>query len=187
MRQSLDRPLSRASLIFLVAGLLSTAGKKSVDDVPIACPPDYHGPQQLINCCLNNPCYAGAQSTLPNAPPPNPTDVAALTTFPFCSCQDYKCVSSPYRLGFGGINYVGVNTNICFTIAYVRGRGIVALYLHVHGPIMSDILPVLWPQVGCDQNNQCCQQITNNLGKIEISVGEEPNSRPSIPIPLSIA
>ena len=43
--------------------------------------------------------------------------MAALSTFPFCVCSDYKCADSPYRLVDSGISPVGTDyTDICFVI-----------------------------------------------------------------------
>ncbi|GAX78627.1 hypothetical protein CEUSTIGMA_g6066.t1, partial [Chlamydomonas eustigma] len=69
-------------------------------------------------------------------------NTAALTSFPFCSCTDYNCISSPYHLAFGGVTQNPTFTDICFNIVYV----------------------------GCELDTKCCQLITNNLGKLEISV-----------------
>eukprot|EP00195_Chlamydomonas_chlamydogama_P007266 CAMPEP_0202900566 /NCGR_PEP_ID=MMETSP1392-20130828/11910_1 /ASSEMBLY_ACC=CAM_ASM_000868 /TAXON_ID=225041 /ORGANISM="Chlamydomonas chlamydogama, Strain SAG 11-48b" /LENGTH=182 /DNA_ID=CAMNT_0049586981 /DNA_START=178 /DNA_END=723 /DNA_ORIENTATION=- len=70
------------------------------------------------------------------------TDAAALLVFPFCVCEDYRCATGPYRLKYSRRTATATQVSLCFRLR----------------------------NVGCDPNNVCCQLITQNLAKLEISV-----------------
>jgi hypothetical protein len=47
-------------------------------------------------------------------------NVAALTVFPYCVCDDYRCSSNPYRLVMLPRETNGAEYNLCYRIDLVR-------------------------------------------------------------------
>eukprot|EP00197_Chlamydomonas_leiostraca_P002086 CAMPEP_0202858430 /NCGR_PEP_ID=MMETSP1391-20130828/971_1 /ASSEMBLY_ACC=CAM_ASM_000867 /TAXON_ID=1034604 /ORGANISM="Chlamydomonas leiostraca, Strain SAG 11-49" /LENGTH=218 /DNA_ID=CAMNT_0049537351 /DNA_START=166 /DNA_END=819 /DNA_ORIENTATION=+ len=46
-------------------------------------------------------------------------ETAAIATFPFCVCDDYRCASSPYRIQQQRPQVGSVNTKLCYTFEYL--------------------------------------------------------------------
>ena len=62
------------------------------------------------------------------------TPAEALTNFPDCQCNDYKCRASPYRLRLSSVAPAGGGlTKICYKTEMVRGGGEMACMVDVSG------------------------------------------------------
>ena len=71
-------------------------------------------------------------------------DTSALSLFPYCRCDDYRCVSSPYKLSLTQQQVTGYDTfMMCFKLVYI----------------------------GCTVTTPCCSVLTNDVGKVEFSTG----------------
>jgi hypothetical protein len=51
-------------------------------------------------------------------------DVAAIATFPFCVCDDYRCSTSPYRIRQQRPQVGSVNTRLCYAFEYVSRQAV---------------------------------------------------------------
>lgn len=73
-----------------------------------------------------------------------PGTTAALASFPYCRCDEYRCGAAPYKL-LPTTNQMLANgrVQVCFKLTFV----------------------------GCQINSACCQLIVNSVGKIEFSSG----------------
>ena len=72
-------------------------------------------------------------------------NTAALLTFPYCRCDDYKCSSGPYKLVPTSLTPATPTVSVmCFTFQFT-GCGLAA--------------------------TSCCRKIMNDVSKIEFSTG----------------
>lgn len=63
--------------------------------------------------------HAGFAQDAPPSPDA-PSETAALSTFPYCVCDQYKCNMGPYRLNYVGRTETLTNVELCFKLEVVR-------------------------------------------------------------------
>eukprot|EP00195_Chlamydomonas_chlamydogama_P008121 CAMPEP_0202902296 /NCGR_PEP_ID=MMETSP1392-20130828/16775_1 /ASSEMBLY_ACC=CAM_ASM_000868 /TAXON_ID=225041 /ORGANISM="Chlamydomonas chlamydogama, Strain SAG 11-48b" /LENGTH=215 /DNA_ID=CAMNT_0049589043 /DNA_START=201 /DNA_END=845 /DNA_ORIENTATION=+ len=68
--------------------------------------------------------------------------VAALSVFPYCRCDDYRCGAGPYKIVPSSVTQLSATvTRMCFRFMFV----------------------------GCAINSDCCRTMVNDLFKVEFS------------------
>ncbi|GFH07572.1 extracellular matrix glycoprotein pherophorin-V32 [Haematococcus lacustris] len=68
-------------------------------------------------CSGNGQEISSDDFPVPTEPPQTTEEVAALNSFPYCQCSDYRCGSSPYRLTPPSVTASATTTRLCYTFS----------------------------------------------------------------------